>query len=222
MIKLPVDADEVLKNMAAQAVRQGEDMRVAVRELTLNALRSRELSLTQIRQVLKSITEGVSKGSAQPGINVEQTFESALAGMDDALLKAVEANQMALQQLASQGESFRESHVKKALTDLEKLEDDFLKTVKQAAAKSTEQLKQQWVGVVQQKQLAGTDAGAQVKAMMEQFSEQMQEAVRSQRRATLKAAHGLSENFTTLASGILIGLSEGLNQAGAAKRKARK
>jgi hypothetical protein len=38
--------------------------------------------------------------------------------MDDALLKAVEANQMALQQLPSQGQAFRESHVKKALADL--------------------------------------------------------------------------------------------------------
>jgi hypothetical protein len=149
MIKVPVDADEMLKNMAAEAVRQGDDVRNAVRELTLKALRSRELSLTHIRQVLKTITEGVSMGSAQPGVKVEQTFESALAGMDDALLKVVEANRMALQQFASHGQSFRESHVKKALTDLEKLEDDFLKTVKQAAAKSTKQLKQRWEGVLQ-------------------------------------------------------------------------
>jgi hypothetical protein len=222
MIKLPLDADEVLKNMAAEAVRQGKDLRASVRDLTLNALRSRELSLSQIRQVVKGVTEGISIGSAQPGVNVAKTFTSALAGMDDALLKAVEANRVALQQLAVQGQSFRESHVKKALADLEKLEDDFLKTVKQAARKNTEPFREQWASVLQHKQGAGTDAGAQVKAMMEQFSGQIQEAVRSQRRATLKTAEVLSENFTTLASGILIGLSEGLQQGGATKRKARK
>ena len=215
MIKLPADADEVLKNMAAEAVRQGEGLRAAVREVTLNALRSRELSLGQIRQVLKSVTEGVSVGSAEPGLDVAQTLDSALAGMDDALLKAVEANRLALEQLASQGQSFRESHVKKALTDLEKLEDDFLKTVRQAASKGTDPLKQAWAEALQQKQLAGTDAGAQVAAMMEQFGERMQETMRSQRRATLKTAQVLSENFTTLASGILIGLSEGMQRAGA-------
>jgi hypothetical protein len=222
MIKLPVDADDVLKNMAAEAVRQGKDMRVAVRELTLNALRSRELSLAQMKQVLKKIAEGVSMGSADPKVNVEQTFKSAIAGMDDALLKAVEANQMALQQLASQGQSLRESHLKKALTDLERLEDSLLKAVKEAAAKSDDQLKQQWMGVLQQKQEVGTEAGAKVKTMMEKFSEETQQAVRSQRRMTLKAAHVLSENFTTLASGILIGLSEGLQKGRSSKRKGRK
>ena len=222
MIKLPVDADEVLKNMAAEAVRQGEDLRATEREVTLNAFRGRELSLGQIRQLLKGVTEGVSSGSLQPGVNIAQTLESALAGMDDALLKAVEANRLALEQLASQGQSFRESPVKKALADLEELEDDFLKTVRQAANKSTEPLKQAWAGALQHKQLAGTDAGAQVVAMMEQFGERVQETMRGQRRATPKAAQVLSENFTTLASGILIGLSEGMQQAGApAKGRSR-
>ena len=133
MMKPLVDADELLKTMATEAVKQGENMRSVVRELTLSALRSRELSLAQIRQVLKSVTEGVSLGTAKPQIDVEKTLQDAFAGMDDALLKAVQANQIALEQLATQGQSFRESHIKKALTDLEKLEVEFLKTVKQAA-----------------------------------------------------------------------------------------
>jgi hypothetical protein len=40
----------------------------------------------------------------------------------------------------------------------------------------------------------------------------MHEAIKQQRRTALKATEAMAENFTTLASGILIGLTEGLQQ----------
>ena len=206
------DPDEMLKQLAAEAARQGENLRTAVRELTLNALRSRELSLAQIKQVLKNVTEGVSLGAGKSGGDVQGVLDQALAGMDDAVLRAVQANHLALQQLASQGQSLRESHVKKALTDLERLEDDFLKTVKQAAGRTGETMKTQWAGVLQQKELAGTETAAQVAATMEEFGERARASMREQRRTAVKVAEALTENFTTLASGILIGLSEGMQQ----------
>ena len=206
--------------VATEAVKQGENLRVAVRELTLNALRSRELSLAQIKQVLKSVTEGVSLGAGKVGGgDVSGVLDEALAGMDDAVLRAVQANHIALQQLASQGQSFRESHVKKALSDLERLEDDFLKTVKQVANRTGEGMKTQWAGVLQQKELAGTGTASQVAATMEEFGERARASAREQRRAALKVAETLTENFTTLASGILIGLSEGMEAGARAGRK---
>lgn len=216
------DPDEMLKQVAAEAARQGENLRTAVRELTLNALRSRELSLGQIKQVLKNVTEGVSLGAGKSGGDVQNVLDQALAGMDDAVLRAVQANHLALQQFASQGQSFRESHVKKALADLERLEDDFLKTVKQAANRTGETMKTQWAGVLQQKELAGTETAAQVAATMEEFGERARAAMREQRRTALKVAEALTENFTTLASGILIGLSEGMQQGGRGADKDRK
>ena len=40
-----MDTDEVLKGLARESVKQGENLRSAVRELTLNALKSRELTI---------------------------------------------------------------------------------------------------------------------------------------------------------------------------------
>ena len=76
--------------------------------------------------------------------------------------------------------------------------------------------------MLQQSQNSGTQTGAEVAATMTQFSEQMQSAVRGQRRAALEAAQVFSENFTTLASGILIGLSEGLQGRETTGRKTKK
>lgn len=207
-----MDADEVLKGLARESVKQGENLRTAVRELTLNALKSRELTLAEIKRVVKTVTEGVNLGAAGAKIDGERVLGEAFAGMDDAVLKAVQANHIALQQLSAQGQSMRESHMKKALAELERLEDEFVASVKEATKKGSKQLKDQWASVLQEKQSVGLETAAQIEATMEQFGDRMHEAVKQQRRTALKAAEVMTENFTTLANGILIGLTEGLQQ----------
>jgi hypothetical protein len=132
--------------------------------------------------------------------------------MDEAVLKAVQANHLALQQLAAQGQSLRDSHVKKALDELERLEDEFVGAVKEATKKGSQQLRDQWASVLQRTQVSGTVTAAEVERTLEEFGDRMRDAVRQQRRTALKAAEMMAENFTTLASGILIGLTEGLQQ----------
>ena len=207
-----MDTDEILKGLARESVKQGENLRTAVREVTLNALKSRELTLAEIKRVVKTVTEGVNLGAASSKIDAERVLGEALAGMDDAVLRAVQANHIALQQLSAQGQSLRESHLKKALAELERLEDEFVASVKEATKKGSKQLKDQWASVLQQKQAVGLETAAQIEATMEQFGDQMREVVKQQRRTALKAAEVMAENFTTLANGILIGLTEGLQQ----------
>ncbi len=50
-----IDVDQVLKSLASQSMKQGSNVRAAVRDLTLKALQQRELSLEQIRKVLRSV-----------------------------------------------------------------------------------------------------------------------------------------------------------------------
>lgn len=207
-----MDADEVLKGLARESVKQGENLRSVVRELTLNALKGRELTLAEIKRVVRSVSEGVNLGATAAKLDGERVFSEALAGMDDAVLRAVQANHLALQSLAAQGQSLRESHMKKALDELERLEDAFLSSVKDAAKKGSQQVKDQWAAVLQRTATTGTGTASQVEATLEEFGDRMHEAVKQQRRAALKATEAMAENFTTLANGILIGLSEGLQQ----------
>src|SRR5256714_8930301 len=109
-----MDTDEVLKGMAREAVKQSENLRTAVRELTLGALRGRELTVREIKRVVKAVTEGVNLGAASSKLDADRVLGEAFAGMDEAVLKAVQANHLALQQLAAQGQKLRESHRKKA------------------------------------------------------------------------------------------------------------
>ena len=101
-----INPDEMLKSMAAEAVKQHKQIRTTIRDLTLEALQMRELSLKQINSVVRKVTEGVNVGVGGGKIDVEKALSDALAGMDEALLKVVEANKVALQKLTEGGASF--------------------------------------------------------------------------------------------------------------------
>jgi hypothetical protein len=218
-MKTLFDADEMLSQMTAQAVAQGEGLRSTVRDLTLKALQTRELSLDQIRSVIGSVTKGVNMGAIAGGLDTDEVFAQSLAGMDDALLKVVEASRVALHQVTGEKE-YGDSHLKKALDDLERLEEEFLGTVRQAASGANAPFKSQWTDALQQSMAAGTATGAQVMSLVEQYGAQVRSAARAQRDAGFRAAHALAQNFATLASGVLIGMAEAMQQGGRASKPA--
>ena len=207
-----INPDEMLKSMAAQAVKQHEQIRTTIRDLTLKTLQARDLSLEQINSVVRNITAGVNIGVGDK-TDTQQTLSDAFAGMDDALLKVVEANKLALQKLTDGGASFEESSVKKGLKELEAFEEKFLDGVKNAIQSSSDPIKQQWKSILDKIPRGGTETGAQVMETLNERAREAQVAVRSSREAGLKAMHTITQNYATLVSGVLIGLSEAFEQS---------
>lgn len=212
-----VDSDELLKQMVSQAVQQSENLRETVRDLTLQALKTRELNPNQIKAVLKAVTAGVNLGAAKPAVDAGKAISDALAGMDEALLQAVQASHLALQQFSSQGRAINQAHIKKALDDLERLEEQFFNTVQQACEGTTGKLREQWLELLKHARLGGTDAGALAARSIEDIRNRMTAALREPGAATLNAAQAFYQNFATLASGILIGLSDAIQEKGQKK-----
>jgi hypothetical protein len=83
-----------------------------------------------------------------------------------------------------------------------------------------------WGQVLEKMQAGGTLSGAQAHNAAEQLAlqmAQMQEALRSTRAATLRAAQAMAESYTAMVSGVLIGMSDALQgQAAPAKKTARR
>jgi hypothetical protein len=225
MLKAGIDQDAIISMFASASAKGGEQLRKSVAEATLAALQGRELSLKNIRAVLKSMAQAASTGAAQNltgGIDAEALLDKAVAGMDDALVKAVEANRVALQQFVSQGADLRDKHLKKAVADLEAMEDTFIGALKKATEAANAQVASQWAPVLEKLQAGGTLSGAQAATAAEQFAGQMQSALRDSRAAGLRAAQTLAESYATLVSGVLIGMSDALahgRPSPAAKKK---
>ena len=204
--------DDALKALAANAVQGGEQVRAVVRDLTLKALETRELSLDQVGGVVRSVTEGVNIGAMGQGTDVARTLKQAFSGIDDAVLKAVEANRIALEKMTEGGAQFEDSSIKKALSELERMEDGMMNGIAQAAGGASAQIRQQWEMMLEQLPHGGTMTGAGATQTLAMFAQQMQSAARAQRELGFKAAHAMTQSYATFVTGVLAGLSEAIKQ----------
>ena len=219
MIKSGIDHDAVVKMFSQASAKQGEALRKAVSEATLKALQGRELTTENIKKVLKSMTQAATAGAAQnpaSAVDVEGMLAKAFAGMDAALLQAVEASHKALQQFVGQGAALQDKQMKSAISNIEKMEDMFFATVTKAAQGVSEPMKGPWEQVLGAMKLKGTGTGAQATQTVEQLVVQAQTALREGRAATAKTAQTMMDSYAALVSGVLIGMSEGLHSGGAA------
>ena len=221
------DADALISTFENASERGSAKLREAVEKATLAGLQGRELTLKNIRGALESVTQAVSQGAAKniAGIDAASLLDKAVQGMDDAVLKAVQANRAALQQFVDRGADLREKHLKKALDDLDKFEDTLIGTVKKAAA-GAGPLTAPWQQMLEKMQAGGTVSGQSAATAAEQFASQMQDTLRGSREAGMRAAQVLAESYAAMASGVLVGmlsaLQPGSGEAPAAKPAAKK
>jgi hypothetical protein len=212
------DADALITQFETATAQGSAKLRQAVSDATLQALQGRELSLKNIRAVLATVTQAANTGlakNANPAMDPDSMIEQAVQGMDDALLKAVDAHRVALQQLTAQGADLREKHLKKALTDLEKFEDMLMGTVQKGATGIGEPFAAAWGQMAEKMNAGGTLSGAQAATTAEQMAQQMQTALRDSRAAGLRAAQALAESYTAMVSGVLIGMSDAMRSPAA-------
>lgn len=220
------DVDALISQFETASAQGSAQLRQAVSQATLQALQGRELTLKNIRAALGAVGKAADTGLAKnmaPAMDVDKMLDSAVAGMDDALLKAVDANRVALEQLVAQGADVRDKHLKKAIADLEKFEDTLIDTVTKNAGGAGEQMAKAWGQVLDRLNAGGTLSGAKASSTVEQFQQQfgqMQTAMRDSRNAGLRAAQALAESYTAMVSGVLIGMSDAMKApASKAKKK---
>jgi len=223
MTRSGIDQDALVALFAESGAKQGEALRQAVAQATLQALQGRELTLDGIRKVVKTVASAASAGVAKnpsDAADVEAMIGKALAGIDSALLQAVEANRKALEQFVGRGVSLGEKPIKEALANLEKMEDVFFGAVTKAS-QAAGPLQAPWDNALAAFKLKGSDTGTQAAQTVEGLVAQAQSALRDSRATGLRAAQAMLDSYSALVSGVLIGMSEGLQAGGAAAPSAK-
>jgi len=211
MVQPAFDADALISKFENASARGSAQLRAAVEKATLAALQGRELSIKNIRTALDSVTAAVSQGAMKnvAGVDASALLDRALQGMDDALLKAVQANRTALQQFVDRGADLRETHLKKALDDLDKFEDMLMGSVKKAASMAGP-MAAPWGELLDKLKAGGSMSGMSAATTAEDLLAQAQGAMRTGRAASLRAAQALADSYTAMVSGVLIGMTEAL------------
>ena len=220
MIKAGIDQDALISMFAEASAKQGEALRKAVSRATLQALQGRELTLDSIKKVVKTVADAASMGAAKnpaSTVDVEAMLGKALAGIDSALLQAVEANRKALEQFVSHGVGLGEKPMKDALANLEKMEDAFFGAITKAS-KAAGPLQAPWEQALAALKMKGSETGTQATETVQGLLAQAQTTLRDTRAGGLRAAQAMLDSYAALVSGVLIGMSEGLKAGSASTR----
>ncbi len=218
MIKAGIDQDALVTMFAEASTKQGEALRKAVSAATLKALQGRELTLDGIKKVVKSVTDAASAGAARNparGVDVEAMLGKALAGIDGALLQAVEANRKALEQFVSGGVSLSEKPLKEALANVEKMEDVFFGAISKAS-EAAGPMQGPWENALDVFKMKGSATGTQATQTVQSVLSQAQAMLRDGRSSGVRAAQAMLDGYAAMVSGVLIGMSEGM-KAGTSK-----
>lgn len=203
---------EEIKQTASATVEQGVDIRTKVRDLTLQALKTRKLSPDEIKPVISAVTEGISLGASKHAGEVKAALSEGLAGLDEALTKAAEAPHLALQQITSQAKDFSETDLDWALVNLKRLEEEFLDTVSIVAESATDKIKQEMKELVTHARRAGTDTGTKVAETVSNLGNKVSATLKESKSSGQDAAREMSARLASLAGGILAGMADALHE----------
>ncbi|MDD5328438.1 MAG: hypothetical protein PHX38_00405 [Sulfuricella sp.] len=203
---------EEIKEAVSASVEEGVDIRDKVRNLTLQALKTRKLSAEEIKPVINAVTAGISLGASRRAGEVKSALSEGLAGLDEALTKAAEATRLALQQLTSQARDFSESDLSWALVNLKRLEEEFLEGVGEAAETATGRIKQEMKDLIAHARRTGTDTGHKVAETMGTLGNKVSATFQESKANGKETAREMSARLASLTSGILAGMADALHE----------
>jgi uncharacterized protein DUF6781 len=192
---------EDIRQATSESVRQGEDVRQRVHDLTLEALKSRRFDRQAVRDVVRAVTEGLTHAAPGSRLGVRHTLAEGFRGMDQALTTSVQAGHEALRQMVAAGRGFSENEVKQAAAGLRRIEEDFVATVEEVAHSASERLRPELSEVLRQAAHAGTETGRQSARLMAEFT-----------LGGLELAGEFGARFAQLAGGVLAGMADALDK----------
>ena len=201
---------EPLRQAAADSVASGERIRERVRDLTIKALQQRKFDYAGFREVLQSMTEGISLGAEKRGQDVKAALSQAFTGMDEALTKAAQAGSLAVQEMTAKGREFNEKELRQALDQMQRMEQDFLDTVRQVSQSTGGAVRSEWQDLLSHAQRAGTDTGEVVSRTLREVGGRVAATMADTTVAGMEAARLFGERFAQAASGFLLAMSEAL------------
>ncbi len=205
-------SQEELKEKAEKVLQEGRDIRTRVHDLTLEALVGRRFDQEGVREVVRAMGEGIASGAERSGESTRQAVSEALAGLDQALMRAVEAGRLALERLLSEGQRLSDRELQVAFDGLRRLEEDFLATVEQVAQTAGEAVRPELREALAEARRSGTETGREIARLMTEVGQRVSKATLHAAFTGLETAVEVGARFAQVAGGILSGLADSLRE----------
>ena len=187
-----------------------QDIGARVHAITLKAIEQKDVSLSEIRSVLSSVTEGIHLGLAQRGGEMVQALRDAVGGMDSALVKFAQNMQFSVEESISNGKEFREDELKQSLETVRDLEKSLVEALRNTGSQATGAFKVEMSSLSAHLKHAGTDVGGQALSTLAQLSKQAHSVAHSGKMGIKQAGGDIAGRVAQFAGGVLTGVGEAL------------
>ncbi|MGD2055502.1 MAG: hypothetical protein PVJ15_01750 [Gammaproteobacteria bacterium] len=198
-----------LKEAARRVAESGSDLQAGIRDLTLTALSSARLDLPHIREVTRSVIEGVGAAAEERSGDAGEVIRQSLDGIGDALSKAGEASTLAIREATGRAAEFSEHDLKRALDDLASLQDLLLDTLGDVAKVGSATLSSMLADFQTHARITGNALGEQLAGNIAALQRLIPPAGREGLKAGAQTAREAAERLGRIASGILAGIEAG-------------
>lgn len=207
---------------AKTAIEHGENIRDAVRNITLAALKKGRLDAREIKRVVRSVMRGATLGASKVGTQSQQALSDAVAGIDEALAKSAEASKLAIEEAAGRLRDYGKRDLERAFNDMHTLEGMFLDTLKEVADQSAGEAREILHGLLRHARDSGTKAGETAKSAIAALEKKFGRTLREVAATGADIALSTSSNLAEAASGFLAGIAEALDTQAKNMRNAKK
>lgn len=195
------------------AVEAGENVRDAVRKVTLKALSAGDLDMRRIRRVVGLVLHGASRGAQKHDENSGRILRETLEGVDDALAKSAMATKLAIEEAAGRVKDFGFRDLGQSLDDLRALESLFLETAAGIAQTSHGTTKDILGNLTHHARNIGTSTGVASRTALQALTRKLGDDVRDRVGLGVDAARALRKSIAQAAAGFLEGLADTVAKA---------
>lgn len=197
---------------AAKAALAGRgDVRTAVRDLTLHALRSRLLTAEHLASVTRAVAEGIAGTSAEPLAQAREATRHAFTGLAEALSKGLLALELSAREFAEGSGRLAPGEAQRLLEEIAVLEKALGEGWLHEHAPAPSELRERLAAVSGHLRRAVGDASRDLAGTVAHDLEAG--AVEG-----VEAVAGASRVLGLVASGALLGLSEALRETATPRR----
>jgi len=208
-------ADARSESDEAAASADIKDLRERVRDITLQALTRQRLDQESIRHVLETVTgglkDGFTRGFKGSEEELEPRYKEAIAGVDEALKKTVQAARLATEEALGEVREFVDEDLKKSLQSISSLEQDLLESLKKTGAEGSTLIKSVIGRVTDHMKTSGTAVGHETKEAISQIQDLLARVGKQGIANASDSGRKLSDQIAQVASGILSGMADAIN-----------
>jgi hypothetical protein len=194
-----------VKDDIKKAVESGLDVHQKIKTITLKALTERELDRENIKDVVESVSKGISDGMTIRSEQAKEIFTHAATALDDALAVAAEASKLAIEEASSKVSEYSHQDLNRAALDLQDLEGLFMDTLEKIADgnRLIYDVSGDFINHARQ---SGTAVGKQSLTVLES----LKKLPHWGKEAVVSSAMAATITLAQLGSGILLGIAESL------------